>query len=542
MENPSRSWSVLKVKKEANQNVCQESYKINSISDELIQNHPEAETSAGKDEDEEWNTDATSISSDSNTDDEEAEEAGDDNDQTGDASPKKKITKLDKYLTSLNSSGEPYSCTLCKKTYKIRKNLQRHVRRVHESAPKYSCDLCGKLFSLKYRYRRHLNVVHGKVDNPRYTCSFEGCGKLFMDKYLLDLHESGHKPPELKCDICGKMYRLSKHLNRHRKTHDNTRREKRFPCLICTRAYVWPEDLKRHMKVKHSPPGEQPEPPKEKKKQTGDGFPCPTCGKIFFEQYRLNRHLSTVHAAREHSKFTCTFEGCGKLFPEKSILERHKITHLPPQEACHICGKLFKSKMNLEVHLKRHASKGQRNFFCDQCPNAYAFHADLLQHVKLKHPLTLGRKVETYSCQHCGEVRSDSRALRNHVRRVHEKKQVCCEVCGKMILNNHMRHHMEAMHSAHRETKPHKCEVCGKGFSRREYLRGHSKIHLPKDQQPRRRQKGGAKERAETDYERVVNGVDMQSNFEGQGTKLELDGRMVVLGSSGYYGERADSQ
>ncbi|KAF9558610.1 hypothetical protein EC968_006909 [Mortierella alpina] len=68
----------------------------------------------------------------------------------------------------------------------------------------------------------------GILQRPRtFACSFEGCGKSFMDKFHLDRHEARHVTDEIFCGIdgCTKAYNSISTVRRHQSIMHKNRKE-----------------------------------------------------------------------------------------------------------------------------------------------------------------------------------------------------------------------------------------------------------------------------------------------------------------------------
>ncbi|KAF9952088.1 hypothetical protein BGZ72_006546 [Mortierella alpina] len=68
----------------------------------------------------------------------------------------------------------------------------------------------------------------GILQRPRtFPCSFEGCGKSFMDKFHLDRHEARHVTDEILCGIdgCTKAYNSISTVRRHQSIMHKDRKE-----------------------------------------------------------------------------------------------------------------------------------------------------------------------------------------------------------------------------------------------------------------------------------------------------------------------------
>ena len=80
---------------------------------------------------------------------------------------------------------------------------------------------------------------------------------------------------------------------------------------------------------------------------------------------------------------------------------------------------------------------------------------------------------EKQICPHCAQELSCHRALRDHIKVVHEKTP--CAECGKMVGHTVMGRHMQ-FHLPN-ELKKYKCDICGKGFPTNQAFNDHRNIH-----------------------------------------------------------------
>ena len=92
----------------------------------------------------------------------------------------------------------------------------------------------------------------------------------------------------------------------------------------------------------------------------------------------------------------------------------------------------------------------------------------LEQHIKTIHD----DGNEDHKCESCGKSFSRVDSLKRHIHIVHERhKDYKCESCGKIFYNaNNLNRHI---HTVHEGRKDYKCESCSKSFSGSEYLKKH---------------------------------------------------------------------
>ncbi|KAM0911734.1 hypothetical protein ACQ4PT_013330 [Festuca glaucescens] len=187
-----------------------------------------------------------------------------------------------------------------------------------------SYDSCGKTFVDVAALRKHAHV-HGE---RQYVCQEPGCGKKFVDSSKLKRHNLTHTgQKDFVCPQpgCGKAFSLDFNLRAHLKTHAMENYHV-CPFPACGKKFTSDFKLKCHIKahektgspiaVQHTPPAEKPQSTikpaiQATPKPTALALPsfsaerphvCPYegCGKAYIHSYKLNLHLKTQHP--EHSQ------------------------------------------------------------------------------------------------------------------------------------------------------------------------------------------------------------------------------------------------
>ncbi|KAF6080037.1 zinc finger protein 114 [Phyllostomus discolor] len=116
----------------------------------------------------------------------------------------------------------------------------------------------------------------------------------------------------------------------------------------------------------------------------------------------------------------------------------------------------------------RSTRTGEKNYKCEDCRRAFAYHSFLMQHMKIH----TGEKP--YECEMCGKAFRYSLHLNKHLARHMAEKSHKCKECGKAFrkssgLTKHVR--------IHTGERPYVCKVCGRGFTGHSGLTSHLKKH-----------------------------------------------------------------
>ncbi|XP_073319914.1 zinc finger protein 408 [Pagrus major] len=298
-----------------------------------------------------------------------------------------------------------------------------------------------------------------EVRERRYRCS--SCGKKFFQIGHLKKHQFSHTEEKpFSCQECGKNYTSAESFRAHQMNH---RGERPFSCPHCEKTYGLKRDLKEHM-VLHT--GEKP-------------YVCEHCGKAFARRPSLRIHR-LLHCSRmiysQPPRVQCTV--CSKLLANSGSLRNHMKLHTGEKpHICQHCGKCFSQKGNLECHLRIH--NGEKPYPCAECDQTFSQKPELRRHM-------FSHTGGGFLCSYCGKSLRDPHSLKSHERLHTGERPHRCPVCGKgYTLATKLRRHIK---SSHMMEKPYSCH-CGAAYTVRQSLLRHQAQH---------RTEGGAQEEEKT--------------------------------------------
>ena len=139
----------------------------------------------------------------------------------------------------LHGDYQPEVCPYCKKEFREKRSLDKHVRAIHEAERPFPCDHCSESFRNPIELKAHINR-HLK-DHP-YKCDI--CSFSFQKQEALTTHyrlHTGEKP--FACAQCDKKFTSEKNRRVHMLRHEGSLPHK---CEICDMTFQSRSHLLKH--------------------------------------------------------------------------------------------------------------------------------------------------------------------------------------------------------------------------------------------------------------------------------------------------------
>lgn len=232
-----------------------------------------------------------------------------------------------------------------------------------------------------------------------FECPNESCASIFTTVGRLKYHlENKHHESqgEITCDECSVVFANLSDLKQHRNVQHTPRP---FVCDICDRRSTSLSALRAHIRVVHL-----------KLKTETKAIACPICGKVFPSRDKMTKHRR-IHFKEKLRDFICPT--CNVSFTSNDVLRRHLISHTEERPfKCLECEKTFKTKGNLTEHFKA-VHIGQRSFICNVCSYGFKRKRQLDLHM-MRHS-----DAKPFTCTYCNATFVLKDSLKVHQAKMH---------------------------------------------------------------------------------------------------------------------------
>lgn len=381
---------------------------------------------------------------------------------------------------------------------------KRKERKPHEKRPPvandytydnlsnvYCCKHCDRIFSSTGGVRKHLADKHdpsiGEELKIEHCDASTSLGENSSTSYQITNSPSKSKSESSTCQMRKKIRKQRPPVaNNYSYDSEN----KSYCCDHCERKFSTSRAARKHLVDKHDPDQGvrnyelQTETVWLKPIEKIDKNKCKDCSREFLAREGLDNHWNAEHNPENALKCDyCASGFCKDLTSLENHLKFHSYKPTPGAYHCIECLKVFSTAKQYYHHMQTHREK---RFACDLCGFRFQFKLPLFRHLY-----------------------SHFRALNPHVK-VPAKPQedLLCSQCSAMIKRHQMSRHMATHHSVsrplkcdrngckyscfelrqlvehkntHSQIRPHKCEICDKGFNHLGGLRMHRLRHTDPD-------------------------------------------------------------
>ena len=146
------------------------------------------------------------------------------------------------YARHLRLHGDiiPEVCRYCKKEFREKRSLDKHIKAVHSSDRPYNCNHCSECFRTQKEQEKHIQS-HMR-DSFAHKC--DKCQMSFQKQEELHTHQRTHlEQKTFVCDVCEKAFSSEKNMRAHAAKHQG---ELPHKCEICSMTFQSRSQLIRH--------------------------------------------------------------------------------------------------------------------------------------------------------------------------------------------------------------------------------------------------------------------------------------------------------
>ncbi|EZA61757.1 hypothetical protein DMN91_004497 [Ooceraea biroi] len=154
----------------------------------------------------------------------------------------------------------------------------------------------------------------------------------------------------------------------------------------------------------------------------------------------------------------------------KTIIAHMKSVHDARLYICDVCGQDFRKRNELSSHLDDHVAKEEGDFQCEICNRIFGNLRLFRIHKRIHYP-----QVKSWSCETCGKKYSSKNLLEGHTNTHTGVRPYVCEICGKNFTSKYT----YKAHVKTHEVRPRlfECTQCNKTFLRQQNLNQHERTH-----------------------------------------------------------------
>lgn len=242
---------------------------------------------------------------------------------------------------------QPFNQYECINCWDTRQHQPQQI--INSSCPPISpavCSYCACEFTCKSDLIQHRRMVHRRQSDANESIKCRICNCIFTDKLQRRKHEKDKHYDVVekmyKCTMCTLKFSIASAVARHQhQTHYYVKKDRRFECKFCGKWFGWHHNLMAHQQT-HG---------------TARPFRCDSCGANFKTLVLCKRHIRRIHDSDDVCRpYKCTKCTPHRQFKDYSDLRRHLWTHggYAKDFKCTECGKSFYENKLLQRHMRTH--------------------------------------------------------------------------------------------------------------------------------------------------------------------------------------------
>uniref|UniRef100_A0A1B0CDT2 C2H2-type domain-containing protein n=1 Tax=Lutzomyia longipalpis TaxID=7200 RepID=A0A1B0CDT2_LUTLO len=260
-------------------------------------------------------------------------------------------------------------CSICFMKFNYMSHLMSHMQVHLENRPVNECDICGKIYKWKKDLNRHKRNQHTATSTLEATARIAGA-----------VQSEAEPGPEaaFRGNLSTRTCNVKQEPEEPKMISQEAAADEKYECSVCFKIFrgvKGKESLRQHMRV-------------HKRTKL---YPCDSCGKVFKWKHDATRHSRQCKKDKK-STFPCSI--CGISCPSATILQQHTAVCGSIQKIeqkkykCQICGKLLKNRACLRSHMTIH-EESRPTFPCELCGQVFKWQKDMKRHYrkicKIKH-------------------------------------------------------------------------------------------------------------------------------------------------------------
>ncbi|KAH6941124.1 hypothetical protein HPB50_014053 [Hyalomma asiaticum] len=424
--------------------------------------------------------------------------------------------ELDRHILKHRLRGarqRPHACTLCSKRFALQNGLQVHMRQAHSgeetnaaraddterptllgslpstppppvvdsvdikvepsspatTPPPHSLDVGRTPLTSSTEISRDASIVDSEPGIPSGT-----------SRAPAENCGNGAGSSDHVCEVCGRSLSTKAKLKRHELSHTG---ERPYPCSICDRRFALKSNLRVHERT-HAKRGSlacKLCPFKASRRlmlakhyELHKLYSCHVCPSTFMEKSELDDHM-LIHAQDDQKPRTCPITVAVRA--EFSAAPAHRTCKdLPAETATRTCS--FDEKLGQQAKQFKQFRSSRESAAAD-CPQL----SSCASSVRRSFDGTLGDPMEKHGqrsagslhkCSICGKHFSSKQYLDSHQVLHTGDKPYACPVCGRKFAQRSSFVYHRCTHS---NVMPYACELCPSKFCKKESLNRHKLLH-----------------------------------------------------------------